>query len=117
MAICPILPQILGFFLGRPQAQPGSFATYAHVFIKTHVSFPFQGLLALLRKLRSNPDLELRILLLGLDNAGKTTLLKVLASEDITHITPTQVSVKLFVENFPAAVDIDKNNIILAQTT
>ncbi|XP_055896413.1 ADP-ribosylation factor-like protein 3 [Biomphalaria glabrata] len=48
------------------------------------------GLLSLLRKLRSNPDLELRILLLGLDNAGKTTLLKVLASEDITHITPTQ---------------------------
>ncbi|XP_021926124.1 ADP-ribosylation factor-like protein 3 isoform X2 [Zootermopsis nevadensis] len=26
----------------------------------------------------------------GLDNAGKTTLLKKLASEDITHITPTQ---------------------------
>lgn len=26
----------------------------------------------------------------GLDNAGKTTLLKSLASEDITHITPTQ---------------------------
>jgi len=48
------------------------------------------GLLSLLRKLRSNPDLELRILLLGLDNAGKTTLLKVLASEDISHITPTQ---------------------------
>ncbi|BFZ20862.1 hypothetical protein BsWGS_23901 [Bradybaena similaris] len=48
------------------------------------------GLLSLLRKLRSNPDVELRILLLGLDNAGKTTLLKVLASEDISHITPTQ---------------------------
>ncbi|XP_012937099.1 ADP-ribosylation factor-like protein 3 [Aplysia californica] len=48
------------------------------------------GLLSLLRKLRSHPDLELRILLLGLDNSGKTTLLKVLASEDITHITPTQ---------------------------
>ncbi|CAG0919800.1 unnamed protein product [Notodromas monacha] len=48
------------------------------------------GLLALLKKLRSSPEQELRILLLGLDNAGKTTLLKVLASEDITHITPTQ---------------------------
>ncbi|KAL1449948.1 hypothetical protein WDU94_002415, partial [Cyamophila willieti] len=33
---------------------------------------------------------ELRILLLGLDNAGKTTILKKLASEDISHITPTQ---------------------------
>ncbi|XP_025113262.1 ADP-ribosylation factor-like protein 3 [Pomacea canaliculata] len=48
------------------------------------------GLLALLRKLKSNPDKELRILLLGLDNAGKTTLLKQLASEDVSHITPTQ---------------------------
>ncbi|GIY83753.1 ADP-ribosylation factor-like protein 3 [Caerostris extrusa] len=27
---------------------------------------------------------------LGLDNAGKTTILKKLASEDVTHITPTQ---------------------------
>uniref|UniRef100_A0AAF5DNN4 ADP-ribosylation factor-like protein 3 n=1 Tax=Strongyloides stercoralis TaxID=6248 RepID=A0AAF5DNN4_STRER len=33
---------------------------------------------------------ELRILLLGLDNAGKTTVLKKLASEDVSHITPTQ---------------------------
>lgn len=49
------------------------------------------GLLALLKKLRANPDQELRILLLGLDNAGKTTLLKSLASEDVSHITPTQV--------------------------
>lgn len=48
-----------------------------------------QGLLALLRKLRSNPDKELRILLLGLDNAGKTTILKQLASEEISQVTPT----------------------------
>lgn len=40
--------------------------------------------------MKSSPDKELRILLLGLDNAGKTTLLKKLASEDVTHITPTQ---------------------------
>ena len=52
-----------------------------------------QGLLDLIRKLKSNQDRELRILLLGLDNAGKTTLLKKLASEDISHITPTQVGV------------------------
>ena len=45
-----------------------------------------QGLLAILRKLRSNPDKELRLLLLGLDNAGKTTILKKLASEDITQV-------------------------------
>ncbi|XP_051157360.1 ADP-ribosylation factor-like protein 3 isoform X1 [Leptopilina boulardi] len=48
------------------------------------------GLLAILRKLRSNPEKELRLLLLGLDNAGKTTILKALASEDITQVTPTQ---------------------------
>eukprot|EP01135_Chromosphaera_perkinsii_P008932 Nk52_evm42s1524 gene=Nk52_evmTU42s1524 len=47
------------------------------------------GLLTLLRKLKRN-DREVRILLLGLDNGGKTTLLKSLASEDITQITPTQ---------------------------
>ncbi|KAJ6222492.1 hypothetical protein RDWZM_001037 [Blomia tropicalis] len=48
------------------------------------------GLLSLLKKFKSTPNRELRILLLGLDNAGKTTILKKLASEDITHITPTQ---------------------------
>ncbi|XP_001607954.2 ADP-ribosylation factor-like protein 3 [Nasonia vitripennis] len=48
------------------------------------------GLLAILRKLRSNPDKELRLLLLGLDNAGKTTILRCLANEDITQVTPTQ---------------------------
>lgn len=47
------------------------------------------GLLSILRKLTSTPERELRILLLGLDNAGKTTILKMLASEDITNITPT----------------------------
>ncbi|KRF83253.1 ADP-ribosylation factor-like protein 3 isoform X1 [Drosophila virilis] len=45
------------------------------------------GLLSLLRKLRPNPEKEARILLLGLDNAGKTTILKQLASEDITTVS------------------------------
>lgn len=48
------------------------------------------GLLGMLRKLKHQQGRELRILLLGLDNAGKTTILKKLASEDVTHITPTQ---------------------------
>lgn len=48
------------------------------------------GLLSYLRKLKSDSVKEMRILLLGLDNAGKTTILKKLASEDISHITPTQ---------------------------
>lgn len=63
--------------------------------VTSHLSlillFFLQGLLSILRKLKSTPDQEVRILLLGLDNGGKTTLLKQLASEDISHITPTQV--------------------------
>lgn len=51
------------------------------------INIQCQGLLAILRKLRSNPDKELRLLLLGLDNAGKTTILKSLASEDITQVS------------------------------
>ncbi|CAD5217541.1 unnamed protein product [Bursaphelenchus okinawaensis] len=48
------------------------------------------GLLDILKKFKSQQGRELRILLLGLDNAGKTTILKSLASEDVSHITPTQ---------------------------
>uniref|UniRef100_A0A5S6QS62 ADP-ribosylation factor-like protein 3 n=1 Tax=Trichuris muris TaxID=70415 RepID=A0A5S6QS62_TRIMR len=49
-----------------------------------------QGILALLKRLKSSSGKDVRILLLGLDNAGKTTLLKGLVSEDITQVTPTQ---------------------------
>lgn len=48
------------------------------------------GLLDLIRKMKKTKNKEMRILLLGLDNAGKTTILKSMASEDISHITPTQ---------------------------
>merc|ERR1712023_389952 len=47
------------------------------------------GLLSLLRKLKAG-DKEVRILMLGLDNSGKTSILKRLSDEDITHIQPTQ---------------------------
>merc|ERR550539_85148 len=47
------------------------------------------GLLNLLKELRKNEQ-EARILVLGLDNAGKTTILKKLSDEDIEHIMPTQ---------------------------
>lgn len=47
------------------------------------------GLLTLLRKLKKD-DTEARILVLGLDNGGKTTILKKLSEEDISHIMPTQ---------------------------
>lgn len=47
------------------------------------------GLLDLLRKLR-NGDKEARLLILGLDNSGKTTILKKLSNEDIDVVMPTQ---------------------------
>jgi len=47
------------------------------------------GLLSLLRNLKKDSE-EFRILMLGLDNSGKTTALKQLAGEDVSHITPTQ---------------------------
>lgn len=47
------------------------------------------GLLSLIRSLKKK-DGEARILVLGLDNAGKTTILKTLSDEDIHTITPTQ---------------------------
>ena len=47
------------------------------------------GLLKLLRGLKKS-DKEARILVLGLDNAGKTTILKALSEEDISTIMPTQ---------------------------
>ncbi|KAJ8405485.1 hypothetical protein AAFF_G00319580 [Aldrovandia affinis] len=49
-----------------------------------------KGLFAVIEKLKGSTEQEVRIVLLGLDNAGKTTLLKKLASEDISTITPTQ---------------------------
>ncbi|KAL3319514.1 ADP-ribosylation factor protein 3 [Cichlidogyrus casuarinus] len=60
--------------------------SYAYSSIKLDA----KGLLSILRKLKSRQEDEIRILTLGLDNAGKTTILKKLASEDINHVTPTQ---------------------------
>ncbi|XP_064314186.1 ADP-ribosylation factor-like protein 3 [Phalacrocorax carbo] len=49
-----------------------------------------KGLLSVIQRLKGSVEQELRIILLGLDNAGKTTLLKRLASEEVSTITPTQ---------------------------
>ena len=34
-------------------------------------------------------EMEMRIIILGLDNAGKTTIMKKISGEDITEISPT----------------------------
>merc|ERR1712159_421979 len=47
------------------------------------------GLLSLLRGLKKS-ETEVRILMLGLDNSGKTSILKRLSDEDISTIMPTQ---------------------------
>lgn len=46
------------------------------------------GLLTILKKLRQK-EKEMRILILGLDNAGKTTILKKFSGEEIDTISPT----------------------------
>ena len=46
------------------------------------------GLMSILRKLKEE-EKELRILLLGLDNAGKTTIVKKFMGEDTSKISPT----------------------------
>ena len=61
------------------------------------------GLLNLLRSLKRD-DKEARILVLGLDNAGKTTILKALSEEDISTIQPTQgFNIKSLVSDAPLA--------------
>jgi len=46
------------------------------------------GLLSILKKLKEK-EREVRLLMLGLDNAGKTTILKKFNGEDINEIAPT----------------------------
>ena len=48
------------------------------------------GLLNLIRKQLKKQEKEVRILVLGLDNSGKTTILKALSNESIEEITPTK---------------------------
>lgn len=64
------------------------------------------GLLKLLRSLKKN-EKEARILVLGLDNAGKTTILKALSEEDISTIMPTQgFNIKALVSQFKSFKEI-----------
>ena len=46
------------------------------------------GLFGIIKNLKKNKKQELRILVLGLDNAGKTTILKSLSNEVICFSSP-----------------------------
>ncbi|KAI0077342.1 ARF/SAR superfamily [Panus rudis PR-1116 ss-1] len=57
------------------------------------------GLLTIIRKNRQKEH-EMRILFLGLDNAGKTTILKKINGEDISGISPTLgFNIKTFIHD------------------
>ncbi len=57
------------------------------------------GLLTMLRSLKAKNQ-EARILVLGLDNAGKTTILKTMSEESHENIAPTQgFNIKALVSN------------------
>ena len=62
-------------------------------------STPTMGLLSLLKKLKKSEQ-EARLLILGLDNSGKTTILKKLSDEEVSNIMPTQgFNVKSLMQN------------------
>ena len=82
------LNSITRVILGKPILSL-AFFTHGITSPSSSISNTHQGLLTLIRKLRKN-EKEARILVLGLDNAGKTTILKTLSDEDITHIMPTK---------------------------
>jgi ADP-ribosylation factor-like protein 2 len=46
------------------------------------------GLLSVIKKVKAH-ERELRILMVGLDNAGKTTIVKRVNGEDIGSVSPT----------------------------
>ena len=59
------------------------------------------GLLSQLRVLKKKQG-EARILVLGLDNAGKTSILRSLSEENIQNIQPTQgFNIKALVSHYP----------------
>ena len=52
------------------------------------VSTSIMGLLSILRKLKQK-EKDVRILMLGLDNAGKTTILYQFLMNEVAHTSPT----------------------------
>ncbi|KAJ3067837.1 ADP-ribosylation factor protein 3 [Podochytrium sp. JEL0797] len=74
------------------------------------MSFLTDGLFSLLRRFRRESDKQARFLILGLDNAGKTSILKRLAQEDIVEVKPTlgQKSIRPYWRNY-----FDDTNVLI----
>jgi ABC-type branched-subunit amino acid transport system ATPase component len=66
------------------------------------------GLIGILRNLRKHKKEELRILVLGLDNAGKTTILKSLANE--VH----QFGCRISAQSLPLRVSTLKTSLMIS---
>ena len=62
------------------------------------------GLLTILKKVKAK-EKELRILILGLDNAGKTTIMKRVTGGDHHEISPTGKQIKHFKKKFSKTTD------------
>ena len=71
------------------------FIFYFKVSIIKCLIYSRMGLLSILKKLKEK-EKEVRLLMLGLDNAGKTTILKKFNGEDINEIAPTLGSIIIY---------------------
>ena len=62
-----------------------------HVYetLDIHITLAMGLLDILVRSVEGN-DRKVRVVVLGLENSGKTTIIKRLTDEDVEHITPTQ---------------------------
>jgi hypothetical protein len=82
--------------LDRQQGNNSNYYYYYFYYYYRHKTTSFtyssrnsaMGLLTILKKNRQK-EKEIRLLMLGLDNAGKTTILKRINGEDIDEIAPT----------------------------
>ena len=76
------------------------------------------GLLKIIKKTKAQ-ERELRLLILGLDNAGKTTILKKFLGEDTSEIAPTLGDYGRSVHHFEVSIghELDRISTVLPADT
>ena len=65
------------------------FMKHVYETLDIHITLAMGLLDILVRSVEGN-DRKVRVVVLGLENSGKTTIIKRLTDEDVEHITPTQ---------------------------